>query len=126
MAEVVANRLNLPRFVFSSAGIDPKPIDPRTIDFMKRKGYDMSETTSRSIRQIPNLDMYHVIVAFASEAKQLFPREPRKTIYLDWEIDAPSFSRDDAETIEAGHENIFQFVTKHVTNLVNAINGSKT
>ena len=126
MAEAIANSLNQPRFIFSSAGIDPKPVDPRTIDFMKRKGFDISNTTSRSILQIPNLDMYHVIVAFASEAKQIFPREPRKTIYIDWEIPAPSLARDDKETIEAGHENIFQFVTKHVSNLVNAIIGSKT
>jgi phosphate transport system protein len=124
MAEAVANGLKLQRFIFSSAGIDPKPVDPRTIDFLKRKGYDISNSTSRSISQIPNLDMYHVIVAFSSEAKQIFPRERRKTIYLDWEIEAPSFSRDDKETVEAGHENIFQFVTKHVTNLVNAIVGS--
>jgi phosphate transport system protein len=99
IAEAVANKLNQPRFIFSSAGIDPKPIDPRTIQFMKSKGYDISNTTPRSVSQIPNLDSYNVIVAFSSEAKQIFPREPRKTIYLDWEVEAPSFARDDAETV---------------------------
>jgi phosphate transport system protein len=125
IAEAVANKLNQPRFIFSSAGIDPKPIDPRTIQFMKSKGYDISNTTPRSVSQIPNLDSYNVIVAFSSEAKQIFPREPRKTIYLDWEVEAPSFARDDAETVEKKHENVFQFVTKHVNNLVNAVIGSK-
>jgi protein-tyrosine-phosphatase len=126
IAEAVANKLNQPRFIFSSAGIDPKPVDPRTIAFMKSKGYDISNTTPRSVAQIPNLDSYNVIIAFSSEAKQIFPREPRKTIYLDWEVEAPSFTRDDTETVEKKHENVFQFVSKHITNLVNAVIGQKT
>lgn len=124
IAEAVANGLNQPRFIFSSAGLDPKPIDPRTIDFMKTKGYELSNATSRSLKQIPNLDYYQVVVVFASEAKSIFPREPGKTIYLDWEIDAPSLSRDDDETINAGYENMFNFISKHVTGLVNAIIGT--
>ena len=124
MAEAVAKGLSQPRFIFSSAGIDPKPIDPRTIDFMKRKGYDLSNTASHSVLQIPDLDLYHVIVAFAPEAKKVFPNELRKTIYLDWEIAAPSLAKDDAETIEAGLENVFSFVSEHIRNLVYAITGS--
>ena len=124
IAEAVANGLNQQRFIFSSAGLEPKPIDPRTVDFMKTKGYDLSGASSRSLKQIPNLDFYQVVVVFASEAKSIFPREPRKTIYLDWEIDAPSLSRDDGETINAGYENMFNFISKHVTELVNAIIGT--
>ena len=126
IAEVVANNLNQPRFIFSSAGIDPRPVDPRTVEFMKRKGYDLSNTSSRSVLQIPNLDQYNVIVAFSSEAKQIFPREPRKTIYLDWEIEAPSFMNDDEKTIEEKFEGVYQFVIRHINNLVNAVIGQKT
>ena len=124
IAEAVANGLNQPRFIFSSAGIDPRPIDSRIVEFMKRKGYDLSNTASHSVLQIPNLDLYHVIVAFAPEVKKVFPRELRKTIYLDWEIAAPSLAKDDAETIEAGLENVFNFVSEHISGLVNAISGS--
>jgi phosphate transport system protein len=126
IAEAIANNLKQSRFIFSSAGIDPKPVDPKTVDFMKRKGYDISNTSSRSILQIPNLDQYNVVIAFSSEAKQVFPREPRKTIYLDWEIGVPSLGRDNDETIERGHEAVFQFITTQVGNLVNAVIGSKT
>ncbi|MBN1307673.1 MAG: phosphate signaling complex protein PhoU [Chitinispirillaceae bacterium] len=126
IAEAVANGLNRQRFIFSSAGIDPKPVDRRTIDFMKRKGYDLSATTSRALTQIPNLDYYQVVVVFASEAKGIFPREPRKTIYLDWEIPAPSLHREDEKTVEEAYEKMFEFITTHVTNLVNAIIGTET
>lgn len=126
IAEAVANEMNQPRFIFSSAGIDPRPVDPRTVEFMKSKGHDLSNTSSRSVLQIPNLDQYNVIVAFSSEARQIFPREPRKTIYLDWEIEAPSFLKDDDKTIEEKFEGVYQFVTRHINNLVNAVIGQKT
>jgi phosphate transport system protein len=125
IAESVACRLNQPRFIFSSAGINPKPVDQRTVDFMKRKGYDISNTTSRSVLQIPNLDMYNVVIAFSSEAKQIFPREHRKTIYLDWEVEAPSFTRDSPQVIEEKFEKTFEFVTKHIKNLINAVIGTE-
>ncbi len=124
MAEAIANGLNQPRFIFSSAGIDPRPIDFRIIDFMKSKGYELSDTASHSVLQIPNLDLYNVIVAFAPEVKKVFPGELRKTIFLDWEIEAPSLTKDDAETLEAGLENVFKFVSGHISDLVNAISGS--
>jgi phosphate transport system protein len=124
IAEAVANGLNLPRFLFSSAGIDPKPVDERIVEFMKGKGYDISKNTSQALLWVPNLEYYQVIISFTREVKRVFPREPRKTIFLDWEIDPPPLSSDDLETVNAGYENIFNFVTKHIKNLVDAITGS--
>ncbi|MBN1759075.1 MAG: phosphate signaling complex protein PhoU [Chitinispirillaceae bacterium] len=126
IAESVANGLNMDRFIFSSAGVDPKPINQRTIDFLKEKGFDISKNAPRALAQIPNLDYYHIVVVFASEAKGIFPRQPRKTIFLDWEIDVPSLSKDNDETIAAGYENMFTFIKTHVTNLVNAIAAGTT
>lgn len=124
IAESVGNGLKQPGFIFASAGIDPRPIDQRTADFLKSKGCEVPATPSRLLSQIPNLDYYHVIIVFASEAKGVFPREPRKTIYLDWEIEAPSLQRDNEEMIARGYEAMFEFITAHVTNLVNAVTGS--
>ena len=126
IAESIANSLGQDRFIFSSAGVDPKPIDQRTIDFLNEKGFDVSKTSPRALAQIPNLDYYQIVVVFASEAKGIFPREPRKTIFLDWEIDVPSLDKDDDETIAAGYENMFTFIESHVTNLVNAIAAGTT
>ncbi len=90
MAEAIALSLNQPRFVFSSAGIDPRAIAPQTIQFMKEKGLDTSRLAPKTIFQVPNLDHYQVIVGVAKEAQQAFPRSPRKTVYVDWSIDDPS------------------------------------
>ena len=39
MAEGIGNSLGLPRFVFSSAGIAPQPVDARAVKFMAAKGH---------------------------------------------------------------------------------------
>ena len=65
MAEGIANSLGRPEFLFSSAGIEPKPIDGRTISFLAEKRIDISRQVPKSVAQIPNLDHYHVIVALA-------------------------------------------------------------
>jgi hypothetical protein len=91
---------------------------------MKSKGYDISQNPSQALLWVPNLEYYQVIVSFSRDVKRVFPREPRKTIFLDWEIDPPSLSGNDPKIINAGYENIYNFVTKHIKNLVDAITGS--
>jgi protein-tyrosine-phosphatase len=98
MAEGIANSLNQPRFLFSSAGLDPKPADPATVAFMQEKGIDISRATPRSVESVPNLEHYQIIVALAKEARRAFPVKT-KSICLDWSIPDPSrFAGNAAET----------------------------
>jgi len=76
MAEAIAQSLGQPRFIFSSAGLDPLAIDARTLAFMREKGLDISRTAPKAIYQVPNLEHYQVIVGVAREAQQAFPRSP--------------------------------------------------
>src|SRR3989440_7470836 len=82
MAEAIANALGRPEFVFSSAGIDPHPLDPGTVKFLAEKGMDISQHYSKAVSQIPNFDHYQVIVALAQEAQKVFPPPPTKTVGL--------------------------------------------
>jgi phosphate transport system protein len=123
MAEAIAQSLDQPRFVFSSAGLDPKPIDPRTIAFMKEKGFDLSRTAPKAIYQVPNLDHYRLIVGVAPEAREAFPRSPRKVVYIDWSIDDPSCAQGTPEQIAAAYESTFAFLSSHVRDLVGAVLG---
>ena len=124
VAEAVANGLDQPRFIFSSAGLDPKPLDPKTVSFMKEKGYDLSHAQTRPFQKIPNLEYHHVVVALSSSATRLFPTEPRKTIYLDWQIADPSKESGDEKRINESYEKMFQFIKTQVTELINAIVGT--
>jgi phosphate transport system protein len=125
MAEAIAQSLAQPRFVFSSAGLDPRPVDPRTVAFMKEKGFDLSRAAPKAIFQVPNLDHYQVIVGVAAEAKQAFPRTPRKMVYIDWSIEDPSRAEGSLEEVRAAYEATFEFLSSHVRDLVGAVLGER-
>src|ERR1043165_5244408 len=125
MAEAIANSLEKPQLVFSSAGIDPHPIDPETVRFLAEKGMDISHHKSKAVNQIPNLDHYQVIVALAQEAQRVFPPPPTKTVGLDWNVKDPSFVEGTPEEIRAAYEETFQYINTHIRDLVEAILGEQ-
>ena len=125
MAEAIAQSLNQPNFIFSSAGVDPQPIDPATLQFMREKGLDLARMAPKTVYQVPNLDYYQVIVGVAKEAQAAFPRSPRKTVYVDWSIADPSRLRGSPEAIRAAFEATYQFLSSHVHALVEAVLGNK-
>ncbi len=123
MAEAIAQSLGQPKFIFSSAGLDPRAIDPRTLAFMKEKGLDISRMAPKAIYQVPNLEHYQVIVGVAPEAQQAFPRSPRKMVYVDWSIDDPSRVQGSPEEVRSVYEATFTFLSNHVRDLVGAVLG---
>jgi phosphate transport system protein len=123
MAEAIAQSLGQAKFIFSSAGVDPRAIDPRTLAFLKDKGLDTSRLAPKAIHQVPNLDHYQVVVGVAPEAQQAFPRSPRKLVYVDWSIDDPSRVQGSPEEVRAAYEATFQFLSSHVRDLVGAVLG---
>ena len=124
IAEAIANAENQSRFVFTSAGVNPQPVDRDTIAFMQTKGFDISRTVPKSIHQIPNLDHYQVIVALSPNAYSLFPQRPRKTIFLDWPVDDPSATPSRGEN-SAAYEAVYTYIQHQVKDLINAIIGTE-
>jgi len=125
MAEGVAQSLNDAHLRFSSAGINPKPIDARTVDFLKQRGIDISRHYSKSVEQIPNFDHYHVIVALAKEAQKVFPFPPTSAVCLDWNVRDPSTVQGSPQEIAAAYEATYKFICSHIQDLTKAILGSK-
>jgi phosphate transport system protein len=123
MAEAIAHSLGQPKFIFSSAGIDPQAIDPVTVAFLREKGLDTSRLAPKAIHQVPNLDHYQVVVGVAHEAQQAFPRSPRKMVYVDWSVEDPSRVQGSPEEVRAAYEAAFRFLSSHVRDLVGAVLG---
>jgi arsenate reductase len=121
MAEAIGTSLARPNFVFASAGLEPRPIDPTTVRFMKEKGFDVSRAAPKAINQVPELDHCDVIVALAPEVKRAFPQRPRKVVYLDWALADPSQVQGTPAQIQAAYEQAFQFLQSHVRDLVEAV-----
>lgn len=125
MAEAIGGSLDQPKFMFSSAGMEPQPIGPATAEFLKSKGLDTARLSPKSIQQVPNLDHYHVIVALAPEAKRAFPIKPRKVVFLDWSVADPSRATGSAGEIQAAYEQTYQFLHEHLKDLVEAVLGDE-
>lgn len=126
MAEAIARSLNKGNLVFSSAGLRPQPLDPRTVDFLAKKGIDMGPQSSKSIEQVPNLDHYQIIIALDPEARKAFPPPPTKTVTLDWALKDPSAATGSNEEIKAAYEEAYQFIRQNIHNLAEAILGDKS
>jgi phosphate transport system protein len=121
MAEGIANSLGLDMFVFSSAGITPRLVDPMTVSFMKEKGIDVSSQNSKSIHQIPNLEHYQVIILLSKEAEEAARPLPPKAIHLQWHTPDPSKGKGTPEQIRAAYEKTFNYLNTHIRDFVQAV-----
>lgn len=124
MAEAIGSAMGQPQFVFSSAGLEAREIDPGTVEFLKTKGIDVSRSKSRNVNQLPNLDASQIIVALSPEAKRAFPK-PTKAVCLDWSIADPSIATGDPETRRLAYEKAYQFLTQQISDLCEAVLGDK-
>jgi protein-tyrosine-phosphatase len=123
MAEAIAHALNQPKFIFSSAGLEPQPIHPATVGFMKEKGFDVARVVPKAINKVPNLDHYHVIIVLTPEARKAFPRKPRKEVLLDWSVQDASQTQGTPAEVNAAYQSTYQFIHEHIRSLVGAILG---
>jgi phosphate transport system protein len=123
MAEGIANGFGQDRLLFTSAGLDPTPVDPRAISFLKDKGIDITQQKPKAISQIPNYDHYQVIVALEKEAQRAFPAPPTKTVCLDWNVADPSLVQGSPEKVSAAYEQTYQYIHSHIQDLAHAILG---
>ena len=121
MAEGIGNSMGLPRFVFSSAGITPQPVDARAVKFMAQKGIDISRQTSKSLQLVPQWELYQVVIALSAQAREALPVRGKKTICLDWSVQDPAQPASSPEAADATFESAFRFLQSHIKELVGAI-----
>lgn len=124
MAEGIANSLNQPKFLFASAGLDPKPVDAATVAFLKEKGIDISRATARSVEAVPHLESYQIIVALAKEARRAFPVKT-KSICLDWSIPDPAKISGTPEEVRKAYGEAYLNLHTQIQDLAEGILGDK-
>ena len=124
IAEAAANSLGQPKLVFTSAGLDPKPIDPEVVKFLMGKGIEAGRPASKSVQQVPNLEHYQVIVALDPEVKKTLPATGNKVVTLEWSIKDPSTATTATEAQKA-YEEVYRSIHEHITDLSEAILGDE-
>jgi phosphate transport system protein len=120
MAEGIGHSMNQPRFVFSSAGATPQPIDARAVKFMADKGIDLSKQTSKPLAQVPGWEHCQVIVALGSGARAALPARPGKSILLTWGVKDPSEVSGPPELVQTAFESAYQSLQTHIRELAGA------
>lgn len=124
MAERIATSLQEPGFDFTSAGLDPTPLDPRTVQFMTSKGFDIARAVPRAVTGVEHLEHQDVIVLLSPEAKRAFPRRPRKAVLLEWPVEDPSQAGGSEDEVRAAYEKTYGFIESEIRDLVSAIRDS--
>ena len=125
MAEAISQELKQQKFIFSSAGVEPTPVNRTTIEYMKSKGIDLSRTAPKAIHQVPNLDHYQIIIALDEEASKAFPNCSPKIVFLDWPVDDPSKLQGTEEEQTQAYEKTYRFLKDQIHDLVEAIIGTE-
>jgi phosphate transport system protein len=123
MAEAIGQSLGDTRFLFSSAGLDPKPIDRGLVEFMANKDIDVAQAKPRAVSQVPNLEHYQVFIALTPEARAAFPPTHQKTVNLEWPLPDPAAG--ERLGTAAAYEETWNFLHTHITDLVQALLGEQ-
>lgn len=119
IAEAVARSLNRPGFVFASAGIEPRSIDPAVAQFLRAKGLDISAQSAKSFEQVPDATQFQVIVSLGSSFRDALPVREGKTIHLTWPLPEPPAA--DVPIPESQLEAAWSILQDHIGDLVAAI-----
>lgn len=122
IAAAIGNGLKQPKFIFESAGLAPKEVDPRTTAFLASKGLKSPGLKGKPV-DAATLDRYDVIIGLGKDVQRALPPPPRKTVFLDWSMPNPSQeSGADAES-RAAYERTYDEIRSHLRDLVGAILG---
>ena len=100
MAEAWTNRLKGDRVEAYSAGVAPKPVDPRAVKAMAETGIDISRQKSKDIDSVGNLE-FDYVVTLCDNAKESCPFFPARTRLLHRGFDDPPRIAENAQDEEA-------------------------
>jgi protein-tyrosine-phosphatase len=123
MAEAIAAELRAESFIFSSSGLEPRPVSARLIRFLKGKGIDWSTAKSKTLDQVPNLDHYQIYIALSPEGRSVFPVPPTKAVGFEWVVPDPMSQPENQSDNDTVYEAAYQALDEHLRELIEAILG---
>jgi protein-tyrosine-phosphatase len=124
MAEAIARKLSPGHFVFQSAGMQPSPLDHRAVDFMKKRGIDISRQRPKGIQDVGKLEDFNVVVTLSHRTEEQCPKVPYGAIRLDWEIEDPSKAIGSPAEVEAAYERVYRELSTKIGELIEGLLGA--
>jgi len=90
MAEAFLRLYGGENFEVYSAGLDPKPIHPITIQVMEEIGYDMSSHRSKTLDEFLGKVHFSYLITVCSNAEERCPTFPGMGQRLHWPFEDPA------------------------------------
>ena len=106
MAEAYFRKFGPKRFEPMSAGLEPRPINPLTIQVMKEDGIDMSRKRSKRVKEFLGRVTFQAVIFVCEQAEKncpsVFPFSMRR---ISWPFEDPAvFKGSDDEMLEKFRE----------------------
>ena len=101
MAEAFLRGYAGDRFEVHSAGLDPRGVNPLTVQVMEEKGYDMSAHTSKGIKGYLGKVLFQYLITVCADAERACPTVwPGVSHRLHWSFEDPdAFKGSDEEKL---------------------------
>jgi arsenate reductase (thioredoxin) len=96
MAEGFLRHFASSNFEPLSAGIEPKGLNPLAVEVMKEAGIDISQQTSKDVREFLGQAIPYVVTV-CDNAKQRCPVFPRTYKFLHWSLEDPAEAKGSRE-----------------------------
>ena len=90
MAEALLRKYAGDRFDVYSAGLEPKPIHPMTVQVMDEIGLDISGQASKTLSQYAGKVHFGYLITVCSNAEEKCPIFPGMGIRLHWPFEDPA------------------------------------
>ncbi len=123
LAAALGSRLGRSDIQFSSAGLDPQPLPASVETFFQDHG--LAVGPPQSLRELPDLGQYQLIIAFSSAVIKQLPPPSRKAVYGEWVMTDPANSGDSAEAIGQACEQAYDLLAKRIPELIGKLTGER-
>jgi len=126
MAEAFLRKQGGDRFEAYSAGLQPKGINPLTIQVMQEKGFDLSGQRSKGVQEYLGKVLIQTLITLCDDAEKNCPTVwPGVNTHLHWSFEDPSaFEGTDAQKLEKFRQIRDQIETRIITWLKENSKGS--
>lgn len=102
MAEAFLRHYAPEKYEVFSAGLEPKQINPFTIQVMQERGFDLSHHYSKGVKEFLGKKHFHFLVTVCDDAEKNCPTVwPGVNQRLHWSFEDPAaFEGNDSEKLE--------------------------
>ncbi len=90
MAEALLRHYAGEYFDVYSAGLEPRGINPLTIQVMEELGLDLSAHTSKSVQRYIGNTSFDYMITVCAQAEEMCPIFPGMGVRMHWDIEDPS------------------------------------